>query len=104
MIDRLKSGPLSRTTRPASLHREAGGDKRGLGIPSFEDKLAQRAIVMLLEPIDEQDFLDCSFGFRPGRNAHQALEVLRTGIMEQRGYWVVEVDIRKFFDSIPRTH
>ena len=69
-------------------------------VPSFEDKVAQRAIVMLLEPIYEQDFQDCSFGFRPGRSAHQALQVVRRGIMEKRGRWVLEVDVRKYFDSI----
>ena len=58
---------------------------------------------MLLEPILEQDFLACSFGLRPGRSAHQALQALRTGVMERRGYWVLEVDIRKFYDSIPRS-
>src|SRR6266481_5180890 len=69
-------------------------------VPSFEDKVAQRAIVLLLEPIYEQDFLDCSFGFRVGRNAHQALLVIRRGITEQRSRWVLEVDVRKYFDSI----
>ncbi len=64
--------------------------------------MAQRAIVMLLEPIYEHDFLDCSFGYRAGRNAHQALQTVRNGIMAQRGHWVVEVDVRKYFDSIPR--
>jgi RNA-directed DNA polymerase len=58
---------------------------------------------MLLEPICEQGVLDCSFGYRPGRSAHQALQVLHSGIMRRRGYWVLEVDIRKFFDSLPRT-
>src|SRR5260370_10356088 len=58
---------------------------------------------MLLEAIHEKDCLDGSFGNRPGRNADQALQVLRRGIMERRGYWVVEVDVQKFFDSIPRT-
>ncbi len=62
--------------------------------------MAQRAIVMLLEPIYEQDFRDCSFGFRPGRNAHRALEVIRCGILVQRARWVLEVDVRKYFDSI----
>ena len=70
-------------------------------VPSFEDKVAQRAITLLLEPIYEQTFLDCSFGYRPARNAHQALQILRDGIMKRRGYWVLEVDIRKYFDSIP---
>jgi group II intron reverse transcriptase/maturase len=55
---------------------------------------------MLLEPIYEADFAPFSYGFRPGRSAHQALEVLRNGIMEMRGGWVVEVDIRKFFDTV----
>ena len=103
LIDRLKSG---RYRAPPLLRHyidKAGGGQRGLAIPSFEDKVAQRAIVMLLEPIYEQDFLDRSFGYRPGRNAHQALQVLRTGIMAQRSYWVLEVDIRRYFDSIPRT-
>jgi RNA-directed DNA polymerase len=63
--------------------------------------VAQRAITLLLEPIYDQTFLDCSFGYRPARNAHQALQVLRDGIMKQQGYWVLEVDIRKYFDSIP---
>ena len=103
LIDRLKTGRYRALPVRRHYIDKPGGEKRGLGIPSFEDKLAQRAIVMLLEPIHEQDFLECSFGFRPGRSAHQALEVLRSGIMERRGYWVVEVDIRKFFDSLPRT-
>jgi RNA-directed DNA polymerase len=103
LIDRLKSGRYRAPPLRRHYIDKAGGGKRGLGIPSFEDKLAQRAIVMLLEPIYEQDFLDCSFGYRPGRNAHQALQVLRSGIMERRGHWVVEVDVQKFFDSIPRT-
>lgn len=60
-----------------------------------------RANTSRLVPTHQQDFLPCSFGFRPDRNAHQALQSLRTGIMERRGYWVLEVDIRKYFDSLP---
>jgi retron-type reverse transcriptase len=59
---------------------------------------------MLLEPIYEQDFLDCSYGFRPGRSAHQALESFRTQLMNSRGGWVLEVDIRKFFDTLDHGH
>jgi group II intron reverse transcriptase/maturase len=103
LIDRLKSGRYRAPPLRRHYIDKAGGGKRGLAIPSFEDKVAQRAIVMLLEPIFEQDFLDCSIGYRPGRNAHQALQVLRSGIMERRGYWVLEVDIRRYFDSLPRT-
>jgi RNA-directed DNA polymerase len=81
---------------------KADGSKRGLGIPCFADKVAQRAVVMLLEPIYEQDFLESSFGFRPQRNAHQALQAVRGAIMEQGGRWILDVDLRKYFDSIDR--
>ena len=101
LIERLKSGRYRAPPVRRHYIRQSGGGERGLGIPSFEDKVAQRAITMLLEPIYEQDFLNCSFGYRPARNAHQALQVLHTGIMGQQGYWVFEVDVRKYFDSIP---
>lgn len=102
LIERLKSG--SYRAPPVRRHYipKSDGGERGLGIPSFEDKVAQRAIVMLLEPIYEQTFLDCSFGFRAGRNAHQALQVVRNGVMERGGRWVLDVDVRKYFDSIDR--
>jgi group II intron reverse transcriptase/maturase len=100
LMDRLKSGRYRALPVRRHYIDKSDGGKRALGIPSFEEKVAQRAIAMLLEPIYEQDFRDCSFGFRPARNAHQALQVIRRGIMEQRGRWVVEVDVRKYFDSI----
>jgi RNA-directed DNA polymerase len=100
LIDRLKSGRYRAPPVRRHYIDKSGGSKRALGIPSFEDKVAQRAIVMLLEPIYEQDFQDCSFGFRSGRSAHQALQVVRRGIMVKRGRWVLEVDVRKYFDSI----
>jgi RNA-directed DNA polymerase len=103
LIDRLKSGRYRALPVRRQYIDKPDGGQRALGIPAFEEKVAQRAIVMLLEPIYEQDFLSCSFGLRPGRNAHQALQTLRTGVMDQRGYWVLEVDIRKFYDSIPRS-
>jgi retron-type reverse transcriptase len=59
---------------------------------------------MVLEAVYEQDFLDCSYGFRPGRSAHQALEFLRNQTMAMKGCWVVELDIRKFFDCLDHTH
>jgi len=100
LIDRLKSGRYRAPPVRRHYIDKSDGGKRALGIPSFEDKVAQRAIAMLLEPIYEQDFRDCSFGFRSGRNAHQALQVLRRGILDRGGRWVLEVDVRRYFDSI----
>ncbi|MEA1052688.1 reverse transcriptase domain-containing protein [Lamprobacter modestohalophilus] len=59
---------------------------------------------MVLEPVYEQDFLDCSYGFRPGRNAHQALDALWKGLMDIGGGWVIDLDIQDFFGSMERTH
>jgi RNA-directed DNA polymerase len=69
-------------------------------VPTFEDKIAQRAIVMLLVPIYEQDFRTSSFGFRPGRSAHQALERLRDDILERKGKWILDLDIANYFGTI----
>ena len=74
-----------------------------LGIPSFEDKVAQRAITMVLEAVYEEDFYPCSYGFRPGRSAHQALRTLQNMLWAKRLYWVVDIDIQKYFDSIPHS-
>jgi RNA-directed DNA polymerase len=66
--------------------------------------VAQRAVTMVLEVIYEQDYLPCSYGFRPGRSAHQALNGLRYAIWSKRLYWVLEIDIRNYFDTISHTH
>jgi group II intron reverse transcriptase/maturase len=70
----------------------------------LEDKVLQRAAVLLLEPIYEQDFYNCSYGFRPGRSAHQALQALWQQAMDLGGCWLVEVDIRRFFDTLDHGH
>lgn len=73
-------------------------------VPTFEDKVLQRAVTMLLEAIYEQDFMDCSYGFRPRRSAHQALEAVRDATMPIGGGWLLEVDVRKCFDSLDHQH
>ena len=100
LVERLKSGRYRALPVRRHFIAKADGSLRGLGIPAFEDKVAQRAIVMLLEPIYEHDFHDCSFGFRPGRSAHEALRSVWKGIMYRGGQWVLDVDVRKYFDSI----
>jgi group II intron reverse transcriptase/maturase len=76
------------------------GCTRPIGVPTFEDKILQRAVAMVLEAIYEQDFHPGSYGFRPGRSAHDALAVLWEGLMSQRGGWVLELDIRNFFGEL----
>jgi len=102
LLNRAKSGQY----RAPAVRRvnipKGKGKTRPLGIPTFADKVLQRAIVMALEPVYEQDFLDCSYGFRPGRSAHQALEVIWQGMKEMGGGWVVDLDIRSFFDEMDK--
>jgi RNA-directed DNA polymerase len=104
LLVRIKSGRYHAPAVRRHYIPKADGSKRPLGIPTFEDKVAQRAILMLVEPLYEQDFLPCSYGFRRGRSAHHALRALRTGIMEQGHRWVIDADISKYFDSIDHRH
>lgn len=105
LLNRLKSGtykapPVKREHIP----KGTGNETRPIGIPTFEDKIVQRAIVMLLEPVYEHDFHDGSYGFRPRRSAHQALDAVWKTTMGVNGGWVLEVDIRQFFDTIDHRH
>ena len=105
LLDRAKSGRYQAPpVRRVHIPKGTGPETRPIGIPTFEDKVLQRAVAMVLEAVYEQDFLDCSYGFRPGRSAHQALDALRHRLMEIGGGWVLEVDIRKFFDTLDHRH
>jgi RNA-directed DNA polymerase len=78
------------------------GKQRPISIPALEDKIVQKAAVEILNAIYEQDFLDCSYGFRPGRSPHQALDELRADICTRPTEWILEIDIKAYFDSIVR--
>jgi RNA-directed DNA polymerase len=104
LLDRFKSGNY-RAPPVRRVHLPKGdGKTRPIGIPTFEDKVLQRAVHMVVEAVYEQDFLGCSYGFRPGRSAHQALEALWKGLMAMDGGWVLEVDIQGFFDTMDHGH
>jgi len=104
LLERAKSGSyVAPPVRRVHIPKGDGAQTRPIGIPTFEDKVLQRAVAMVLEAVYEQDFLDCSYGFRPGRSAHQALQVVREQTMRMVGKWVLEVDLRKFFDTLDRS-
>jgi RNA-directed DNA polymerase len=106
LLERAKSGsykapPVRRVHIPKD---SLGKEKRPIGVPTFEDKVLQRAVQMVLEPLYEQDFLDCSYGFRPKRSAHDALQVLWERLMELGEGWIIDLDIQKFFDTMSHAH
>jgi group II intron reverse transcriptase/maturase len=105
LLDRAKSGRYQAPpVRRVHIPKGTGPETRPIGIPTYEDKVLQRAVVKVLETVYEQDFLDCSYGFRPGRSAHQALTAVWQQTMAMGRCWIVEVDIRKYFDTLDHAH
>ena len=95
-----KAPPVKRGYVP----KPGSQEPRPIGMPAFEDKVLQRGVTMVMEPIYEQDFRDCSYGFRRGKSAHQALETIWQKVQGWNGCWILDVDIRKFFDTLDHRH
>jgi group II intron reverse transcriptase/maturase len=100
LADRLKRGAFRAKPVRRAFIPKADGRQRPLGVPALEDKLVQRAVVEVLNAIYEEDFLGFSYGFRPGRSPHQALDALCAGITTRKVNWVLDADIRSFFDTL----
>jgi len=104
LLSQLQQELVGKNYRPLPIRRQyipkADGRQRPLGIPAIRDRIVQAACLLILEPIFEADFLDCSFGFRPGRNAHQALRTIHDDLAS--GFTAVyDADLVGYFDSIP---
>jgi len=100
LAGRLQRGAYRAKPVRRAFIPKADGRLRPLGVPALEDKLVQRAVVAVLNAIYEVDFLGFSYGFRPGRRPHQALDALTVGITTKRVNWVLDADIRGFFDTL----
>ena len=105
LLHRFKSGtyyapPARRTYIP----KEGSSIGRPIAVPTFEEKVLQRAVAMVLEAVYEQEFRDCSYGFRPKRSPHLALEALWSTVMKMHGGWIIKIDIQQCFDTIGHAH
>jgi RNA-directed DNA polymerase len=105
LLNRVKSGSyVAPPVKRVHIPKGDGQETRPIGMPTIEDKVLQRAVAMLLEPIYEQDFKYFSYGFRPGRSAHEALACVWGQCTTHQIKWVLDVDVRKYFDTLPHSH
>jgi len=100
LAGRLKRGAYRAKPVRRAYIPKADGRQRPLGVPALEDKIVQRAVVAVLNAIYEPDFLGFSYGFRPGRSPHDALDALTVGVMTKKVNWVLDADLRAFFDTV----
>jgi RNA-directed DNA polymerase len=101
--DRVRRGAYRALPSRRQYIPKADGRQRPLAIAALEDKIVQRAVVAVLNAVDEEDFLGFSYGFRPGRGAHDALDALVVGISSTKVNWILDADIRSFFDEVSQS-